>query len=210
MRIACKEDAIPDESTIEKTGQSLLNFLVGFLRVCPPAGKICESVICSTSVDLIISLPAKSHRKLLQSWANPDEANILCSFCSSFSFCPSNEKSIVSISEKLGSTDWPFPIHRRTSTGMTKVIKLQNITLLQLIGISCITLLRRTSFLGLLSIFHLPIGTLCTGDVRVALSAKMHFCVWAYQCKGLDLKNSDLFFHNPSIISFYVGVKRIH
>ena len=148
VRIACKAGTIPDESTIEKTGQSLLNFLAGFLRVRAPAGKICESVPCSTTVNLIISLSSESHRRLLRSWADPDEASILCSLCSSLSFCESSEKSIVSISEKLGSTEWPFPIHRFNDTGTTNFQKVGKVLYLQMIGkpgALCVGILRLCS-----------------------------------------------------------------
>ena len=119
VRIEFKANTIPDKSTIEKSGQRLLAFLVGFLPDCPPLGKICESVNCATSssVYLIISLPAEPHRRLLQYWKLQDKAKIVRSFCSSPSFCPESETSIVSISGKLGSTEWPFPKHRRTDTG---------------------------------------------------------------------------------------------
>ena len=42
--------------------------------------------------------------------------------------------------------------------------------------ISCITLLQRTLLPWSIVYFHHPIGTVCTGDVRLVQSAKMVFC----------------------------------
>ena len=56
--------------------------------------------------------------------------------------------------------------------------------------ISCITLLRRTLLPWSIVFFHLPIGTVCTGDVsRVVLSAKTTCFYW-------HGANQQIFVHN--------------
>ena len=117
--IACKQDAVGSRSILQADGQRFLDMLTGFLRVRPLAGKVQEVLTHSSGrVDFIVSLRACFYHKLLQTWSDPSEADILNTFCASMSFTPTCETPILSISGKLGSEDWLFPWQRCTSGGV--------------------------------------------------------------------------------------------
>ena len=68
--------------------------------------------------------------------------------------------------------------------------------------ISCITLLRRTLLPCFIVYFHLPNGTVCTGDVRVALSTKLSLSITLFakrQCLTFCLSSEQA---SPSSVHF--------
>ena len=119
VSIACKQNVLVSRSQLQADGQQFLAFVAGFLRACPPVGKVHEVLTCSPDrVDIIISVRASSYHRLLRCWASPSEADILNTFCVSLYFTPSCEKPLVCISGKLGSEFWTFPWQRCNSGGM--------------------------------------------------------------------------------------------